>query len=145
MTARFADVNVFAYYVWCFKRNKVFRRIQRSPDSIIHPSLFDLLVNVIVTKNWAIPPFFFLTFNFILEHSQLTMVWQQPRDSAIYIPGSTLPQTPLPSRLPHNIEQSSQCAVLRSLLVIHFKCSSVYMSIFMFFFFLILIAHIPSV
>ena len=31
----------------------------------------------------------------------------QQRDSAKHIPVSILPQTPLPSRLPHNIEQSS--------------------------------------
>ena len=32
---------------------------------------------------------------------------EQPRDSATHIHVSTLPQTPLPSRLPHHIEQSS--------------------------------------
>ena len=47
------------------------------------------------------------------------------RDSAIYIHVSILPQTCLPSRLPHNIEQSSLCC--RTLLVIHFKYTSVYM------------------
>ena len=34
---------------------------------------------------------------------------EQGRDSAIYIRVSILPLTPLPSRLPHNIEQSSLC------------------------------------
>ena len=33
----------------------------------------------------------------------------QWRESAIHIHVSILPQTPLPSRLPHNIEQSSLC------------------------------------
>ena len=33
----------------------------------------------------------------------------QQRDSAIKIHVSILPQTPLPSKLPHNIEQSSLC------------------------------------
>ena len=33
----------------------------------------------------------------------------QQRDSAIYIYVPIHPQTPLPSRLPHNIEQSSLC------------------------------------
>ena len=33
----------------------------------------------------------------------------QQRDSAIHIHASTLPQTPLPSRLPNNIEQRSLC------------------------------------
>ena len=31
----------------------------------------------------------------------------QQRGSVIHIQVSTLPQTPLPSRMPHNIEQSS--------------------------------------
>ena len=47
------------------------------------------------------------------------------RDSAMYIHVSILPQTHLPSRLPHNIEQSS--LYYRTLLVIHFKYTSVYM------------------
>ena len=53
---------------------------------------------------------------------------EQRRDSAIHIHISTLPQTPLPSRLPHNIEQ---LPVLnsRSLLVIHLKYNSEYMCI----------------
>ena len=33
----------------------------------------------------------------------------QQRDSAIYIHVTILLQAPLPSRLPHNIEQSSLC------------------------------------
>ena len=33
----------------------------------------------------------------------------QQRNSALHIHVATLPQTPLPSRLPHNIEQSSLC------------------------------------
>ena len=52
------------------------------------------------------------------------------RDSATHIHVYILPQTPLPSRLPHNIEQSSMYLLyVRSLLVILFKYSSVYMSI----------------
>ena len=40
------------------------------------------------------------------------------------------PQTFVPSKPPHNIEQSSMCYIYsRSLLVTHFKYSSVYMSI----------------
>ena len=54
--------------------------------------------------------------------------WQ--RDSAIYVHVSILPQIPFPSRLPHDIEQSSLCyAYSRSLLVICLKYSRVYMSI----------------
>ena len=36
----------------------------------------------------------------------------QQRDSTIHIHVSILPQTPLPSRLPHNIEQSSLCCTV---------------------------------
>ena len=37
----------------------------------------------------------------------------QRRDSANHIHVSILPQTPLPSRLPHDIEQSSLCYSVR--------------------------------
>ena len=85
-------------------------------------------------------PWFFLTVYFVLRYSQLTnnviVSGKQQRDSAINIHGSILPQTPQPSRLPHNTEQNSMCYTLVtgigigiSLLVIHFKYSSVYMSI----------------
>ena len=37
---------------------------------------------------------------------------EQWRDSAIYTHVSILPQTPLPSRLPHNTEQSSLCCAV---------------------------------
>ena len=52
----------------------------------------------------------FLTF--VLGYSQLTnnvviVLGEQQRDSAVHIHVSILPQTPLPSRLPHSIEQSS--------------------------------------
>ena len=36
----------------------------------------------------------------------------QRRDSANHIHVSILPQTPLPSRLPHDIEQSSLCCTV---------------------------------
>ena len=49
---------------------------------------------------------------------------EQERDSAIHIHVSILPQIPLPSRLLCDIEQSSVCCT-----VVHFTCSSVYMSI----------------
>ena len=51
---------------------------------------------------------------------------EQQRDSAIHMHVSILPQTPLPSRRPHT-QHSSLCNS-RSLLIIHFKYSSVYMS-----------------
>ena len=53
-------------------------------------------------------------FYFVLGCSQLTnnvviVLGEQQRDSAIYMHVSILLQTPLPSRLPHNIDQSSIC------------------------------------
>jgi hypothetical protein len=39
----------------------------------------------------------------------VTVLGEQQRDSATHIHVSILPQTPLPSRLPYNIEQSSIC------------------------------------
>ena len=50
---------------------------------------------------------------------------EQQRDPATCIHVSILPQTPFPSRLPHNIPGLYS----RSSLAIHFKYSSVYMSI----------------
>ena len=52
---------------------------------------------------------FVFTFYFVLEYKPANNVvrvsGEQWRDSAIFIHVSILPQTPLPSRLPHNIEQ----------------------------------------
>ena len=59
----------------------------------------------------------------------MTVSGGQQRDSAIHIHVSICLQTPLPFRLPHNIEQSSRCYPCGPLLVIHFKYSSVYPSI----------------
>ena len=51
---------------------------------------------------------------------------EQWRDSAIHIRTSILPQTPLPSRLAHNTEHCDNIVLHhRTLLVIHFKYSSV--------------------
>ena len=51
---------------------------------------------------------------FVLRYSQLTnnvvtVSGEQQRDSAIHIRISILPQTPLPFRMPHNLEHSSGC------------------------------------
>ena len=46
-------------------------------------------------------------FTFIAINSVVIVSGGQQRDSAIHIYGSILPQTPLPSRLPYNTEQSS--------------------------------------
>ena len=52
----------------------------------------------------------FLTFNFVLgvwpTNNVVTVSGEQQRDSATHIHVSILPQTPLPSRMPHNTEQS---------------------------------------
>ena len=48
-----------------------------------------------------------------LTNSFVIVSGQQCRDSAIHIHVSILPQTPLQSRLPHNIEQSSMCYTVR--------------------------------
>ena len=52
---------------------------------------------------------------------------EQRRGSVIHTKVLILPQTPLPPRLPHTIE--FHVLHYRSLLVIHFKYSSVYMTI----------------
>ena len=53
----------------------------------------------------------FLTFNFVLgvwpTNNVVIVSGEQQRDSATHIHVSILPQTPLPSRMPHNTEQSS--------------------------------------
>ena len=78
---------------------------------------------------------FFLTFYFTLEYSRLTntvviVSGEQQRDSAIHIYASVVTQTPLPSRLPHTEHRAEFPGLYsRSLLVFHFKYSSVYMSI----------------
>ena len=54
----------------------------------------------------------FLTFYFVLGYSQITsnaviVSGEQQRDSDIHVYVSLSPQTPLPSSLAHNTEQSS--------------------------------------
>ena len=56
--------------------------------------------------------FFFLASYFVLGYSLVIVSGQQWRNSAIHIRVSILLQTPLPSRLPHNIEQSSVCSTV---------------------------------
>ena len=60
---------------------------------------------------------FLFNFLFILGYSRLTnnvvmFSSEQGRDSAIHTHASILPQTPLPSQLPHSTEQSSMCCML---------------------------------
>ena len=54
-------------------------------------------------------------------NSVVTVSGEQQNDSAKHIHVPILPQTPLPSRLPQNIEQSSLVLYTRSLFVTHFK------------------------
>ena len=57
----------------------------------------------------------FVFFNFLfyirveMINNVVIVSGTKQRDSAIYIHVSILPQTPLPSRLPHNIKQSFLC------------------------------------
>ena len=53
---------------------------------------------------------------FMFKYDQLTMLivsGGQQRDSAIDVHVSILPQTPLPSRLPHNIKWISLCYTVK--------------------------------
>ena len=66
----------------------------------------------------TLPSRHFSFFNFLfyigvvaINNAVTVSGWEQ-RDSAIHTHVSTLPQTPLPFRLPHNIEQSSLCYTL---------------------------------
>ena len=81
---------------------------------------------------------FFSNFNFFLTPktfctgvqliNNVIVSSEQRRDSAIHIHVSILPQTPAAIQLAHNIEQTEFHVLYnRSLLVIHFKYSSVYM------------------
>ena len=53
--------------------------------------------------------FFLLFFTHFLRKLIVTVSCEELRDSVIHIYVSILSQTPLPSRLPHNIEQSPLC------------------------------------
>ena len=58
--------------------------------------------------------FYFFIFNFLFSTgvepiNNIIISDEQQRDSAIHTHIFICPQTSLPSRLPHNIEQSSMC------------------------------------
>ena len=87
---------------------------------------------------WVLMSFFIkwrkygLAFEIYLEDkwiksiSTLIVSGEQWRDSAIHIRVSILPQAPLPSRLPHNIEQNSTCYTIDfcwSPFTVHLKLS----------------------
>ena len=70
-----------------------------------------------------VPMVFFFNFLFCIGvypvNNVVIILGEQRRNSAIHVHASILPQTPLPCRLPHNIEQSP-VLYSRSLLVILF-------------------------
>ena len=78
--------------------------------------LWGELMPVIFTMGLHIQFFFFFTFLFYIGVQPINNVeiisGGQQSDSAIHIHVSVLPQTPLPSRLPHNIKQSSLCSTV---------------------------------
>ena len=100
---------------------------------------FELTLGKFEQKFWLQNAFYFKkkkkkqnrkpkTFNFVLGLSRLTnnverQSGEQPRKSALHIHVSILPQTPLPPRLPHNIEQHFMCYAVKFLLAIHLKYS----------------------
>ena len=72
---------------------------------------------------YVVPMVFFFNFLFCIGvypvNNVVIILGEQRRNSAIHVHASILPQTPLPCRLPHNIEQSP-VLYSRSLLVILF-------------------------
>ena len=89
---------------------------------------FELTLGRFEQKFWLQNAFYFKktkqnikpkTFYFVLGLSRLTnnveiQSGEQPRNSALHIHVSILPQTLLPSSLPHNIEQHFMCYKLSS-------------------------------
>ena len=73
--------------------------------------------------------FFFLGIGIYSINNVVIISGEQYRGSALLIYVPILPQTPFPSRLPHSIEQGFHVLHSRSLMVIHFKYSSLYMSV----------------
>ena len=80
----------------------------------MYPNSILPFANIIFTHidNWA-KWVFYLNFVFYIGVSPMNNIvivsGKQQRDSAIHMHVSILPQTPLPSRLPHDVEQSSLC------------------------------------
>ena len=73
-----------------------------------------------------IAPFFFLTFNFVLEYSQLTnsvvmVSGEQQKDSDTHIHVSIVPQSPLPFRLPQDCPLSPRI----ELTLLGFACQAI--------------------
>ena len=80
------------------------------------PTFYVFLLFFKHSQNSKIYPLLVISFlNFLfyigvyLINNVVIVLGEQQRDSAIHTHGSILPQTPLPSRLPHNMEQSSRC------------------------------------
>ena len=83
-----------------------------------YPIQYHMLKIILLTERYQLIFFFnflifFFTFLFYIEVKPINNVvivsGGQQRDSAIHIHVSILPQTSLPSRMPHNIEPSSLC------------------------------------
>ena len=91
---------------FCFKIYLILLNIY-----IANPALFWLLFTYNIFPSFHFV--FFLNFLFYIGVQLINNVVivsdAQQSNSAIHIHVSILPQTPLPSRLPHNIEQSSLC------------------------------------
>ena len=80
-----------------------------------------ICIAIIVSGLEFVFSFIFLAFYFILEYNNcycmtvnivVIISGGQQRGLAIHIHVSLLPQTPFPTRLPHNIEQSSMCYIV---------------------------------
>ena len=90
-------------------------RMQPDPFDIIHFFLVLFPKGPIIQDISFFFPLYFYVFNFLfcievqLIINVVIISGRQQRSSIIQIHASILPQAPLPSRLPHNIEQSSLC------------------------------------
>ena len=85
-------------------------------DCLLPPSMFFCFFKTLSEQSVRFYPLQVISFlNFLfhvgvyLINNVVIVLGEQQRDSAIHILVSIFPQTPLPSRLPHNIEQSSLC------------------------------------
>ena len=80
---------------------------------IRHSEIIDFLQFILLNFPNSIKVIFFVVVKFCIgvypTDNVVIVSGAEQRDSATHVPVSILPQTPLPSRLPHNIEQSSLC------------------------------------
>ena len=108
-----------------FSSRKLSSNIPSKPDSLVFLKFLSSvgLLSLFVSCHLGACKYFFVfNFNFLTPKTCCIGVWpinkivifssEQRRDSVIHIHVSIPPQTPFPSRLPHNIEQSSLCYTL---------------------------------